>query len=78
MRSLTQLLAASNSATPNAAVSRLLETEAGKLESMVTALLDLERLPLRDFHASSAVTDLGELGAARIDLSAPGPAARSP
>jgi two-component system OmpR family sensor kinase len=35
---------------------------------MVSGLLDLERLPLRDFDASSSVIDLGELVAARIEF----------
>jgi signal transduction histidine kinase len=35
---------------------------------MVGTLLDLERLPLRDFSSSSSVIDLGALVAARIDF----------
>jgi len=69
MRNLTQLLG-DFELSPNEQkrVARLLQSEAGKLQSMVDALLDLERLPLRDFRASSSVTDLGELVRARVDL----------
>ncbi len=35
---------------------------------MVQALLDLERLPRRDFRAASRVTDLGELVKERVDV----------
>jgi signal transduction histidine kinase len=35
---------------------------------MVGTLLDLERLPLRDFASSSRVIDLGDLVAARVDF----------
>jgi signal transduction histidine kinase len=35
---------------------------------MVQALLDLERLPLRDFATSAAVIDLGNLANARIEF----------
>ena len=69
MRGLTQLLSGFELNAPERRrVASLLEAEAGKLQSMVTALLDLERLPLRDFQASSAVTDLGELVANRIEV----------
>jgi len=69
MRGLTQLLSGFElSDVERRRVASLLEAEAGKLQSMVTALLDLERLPLRDFHASTAVTDLGDLVSARVSL----------
>src|SRR5207302_1240482 len=69
MRSLTQLMNEFDlsEAERNRVVS-LLQHEAGKLETMVGTLLDLERLPLRDFAASSSVIDLGDLAAARIDF----------
>jgi len=69
MRSLTQLLALFDlSDAERKRVSLLLEQEAGKLETMVGTLLDLERLPLRDFASFSSVLDLGALVAARIDF----------
>jgi signal transduction histidine kinase len=67
MRNLTQLLAGFElNDAERRRVTSLLESEAGKLESMVQALLDLERLSLRDFLTHSAVTDLGELVRTRI------------
>ena len=69
MRNLSQLLADFDlSDAERRRVASLLESEAGKLQSMVTVLLDLERLPLRDFRASTAVTDLGTLVNDRITL----------
>jgi len=69
MRSLTQLMGGFElTDTERKRVSSLLEHEAGKLETMVGTLLDLERLPLRDFASSSSVIDLGALVAARIDF----------
>jgi signal transduction histidine kinase len=69
MRSLTQLMAGFElTDAERKRVSSLLEHEAGKLETMVGTLLDLERLPLRDFSSSSSVIDLGALVAARIDF----------
>src|SRR5207253_9943841 len=66
MRGLTQLLAGFElTDAERKRVTALLESEAGKLQSMVSGLLDLERLPLRDFAASTSVTDLGKLVAAR-------------
>jgi signal transduction histidine kinase len=69
MHSLTQLM---NGFDLNDAerkrVASLLQHEAGKLETMVGTLLDLERLPLRDFAASSSTIDLGELASARVDF----------
>ncbi len=69
MRSLTQLMGGFElTDAERKRVSALLEHEAGKLETMVGTLLDLERLPLRDFASSSSVIDLGALVAARIDF----------
>lgn len=69
MRNLTQLLADFElSDAERRRVAILLQSEAGKLEALVQALLDLERLPLRDFRSSSRVTDLGELVKARVDV----------
>jgi signal transduction histidine kinase len=73
MRNLTQLLAGYElSDAERQRVTSLLQTEAGKLESMVDALLDLERLVLRDFRSSSARTDLGDLARARVAFLAAG------
>jgi signal transduction histidine kinase len=67
MRGLTQLLGGFElTESERQRVAALLEQEAGKLQSMVNALLDLERLALRDFQASTNVIDLGELVAARV------------
>jgi signal transduction histidine kinase len=69
MRSLTQLMNEfALSEAERSRVTSLLQHEAGKLETMVGTLLDLERLPLRDFASSSSVIDLGELTAARVDF----------
>ena len=69
MRNLTQLLADFDlSEAERRRVAVLLQSEAGKLESMVQALFDLERLPQRDFRTTSRVTDLGELVKARVDF----------
>jgi signal transduction histidine kinase len=69
MRGLSQLLAGFDlTEAERRRVASLLETEAGKLQSLVGVLLDLERLPLRDFHASSSVLNLGDLVAARLEL----------
>jgi signal transduction histidine kinase len=69
MRSLTQLMNGFDlSDAERKRVASLLQHEAGKLETMVGTLLDLERLPLRDFASTSSVIDLGELAAARIDF----------
>ncbi|MEO8378230.1 MAG: CHASE2 domain-containing protein [Acidobacteriota bacterium] len=69
MRSLTQLLSGFTlTEGERRRVAVLLEAEAGKLQTMVEALLDLERLPLRDFHASSSVIDLGALVADRVEV----------
>lgn len=69
MRNLTQLLGLFElTDAERKRVTSLLEQEAGKLETMVGTLLDLERLPLRDFATSSSVIDLGDLVAARVDF----------
>ena len=69
MRGLTQLLGDFElTDAERKRVATLLESEAGKLQSMISGLLDLEKLPLRDFAASTSVTDLGKLVAARVDF----------
>ena len=69
MRGLSQLLGGFElNEDERRRVASLLEAEAGKLQIMVNGLLDLERLPLRDFQASSSVTDLGNLVAKRIEF----------
>lgn len=69
MRGLTQLLAGFElTDAERRRVTTLLESEAGKLQSMVNVLLDLERLPQRDFTASTSVIDLGALVAARVEF----------
>ena len=72
MRNLTQLLAGYElNDAERRRVTSLLESEAGKLESMVQELLDLERLSLRDFPTNSTVTDLGDLVRTRIAFLSP-------
>jgi len=69
MRSLTQLMNGFDlSDAERKRVTSLLQHEAGKLETMVGTLLDLERLPLRDFASSSTTIDLGDLASARVDF----------
>ncbi len=69
MRGLTQLLAQFElSEAERRRVTALLESEAGKLQSLVSGLLDLERLPLRDFETSASVINLGDVVAARLEL----------
>jgi signal transduction histidine kinase len=69
MRGLTQLLGGFElSESERQRVTSLLETEAGKLQSLVTGLLDLERLSLRDFASSTSVIDLGELASRRVEF----------
>jgi len=69
MRSLTQLMNDFDlSEAERNRVASLLQHEAGKLETMVGTLLDLERLPLRDFASTSTIIDLGEVAAARVDF----------
>ncbi len=69
MRGLSQLLTSFDLTDPERRrVASLLEAEAGKLQSLVSGLLDLERLPLRDFQESTDVIDLGEIVRMRIDF----------
>jgi len=69
MRGLTQLLGGFElSESERRRVTSLLESEAGKLQSMVNGLLDLERLPLRDFASSAGLVDLGRLTRERVDF----------
>jgi signal transduction histidine kinase len=69
MRGLSQLLAQFDlNDAERRRVATLLESEAGKLQSMVTGLLDLEGLSTRDFESSSSVIDLGDLVAARVEF----------
>ena len=69
MRGLTQLLSGfALTDGERRRVAVLLEAEAGKLQTMVEALLDLERLPLRDFHASTSVIDLSALVGDRVEV----------
>jgi len=69
MRSLAQLMNDFDlSEAERTRVTSLLQHEAGKLETMVGTLLDLERLPLRDFASSSNVIDLGDLASTRVDF----------
>ena len=69
MRGLSQLLGGFElSEAERRRVASLLEAEAGKLQLMVGGLLDLERLPLRDFQSSSSVIDLGDLVARRVEF----------
>ncbi len=69
MRNLTQLLAGFElSEAERQRVAVLLQSEAGKLEGMVQALLDLERLSLRDFETSSSVVDLGDVVRGRMEV----------
>jgi len=69
MRGLTQLLTSFDlSDAERRRVTSLLESETGKLQSMVQGLLDLERLSLRDFEESTQVIDLAALVAARVDF----------
>jgi signal transduction histidine kinase len=69
MRGLTQLLAQFELSEPERRrVTSLLEAEAGKLQSLVGGLLDLERLPLRDFDTAATVINLGDLVGARLEF----------
>src|SRR5260221_2040547 len=69
MRGLTQLLTQFElSEAERRRVTTLLESEAGKLQSLVGGLLDLERLPLRDFEGSASVINLGDVVAARLEF----------
>ncbi len=69
MRGLTQLLAGFDlTDAERRRVTSLLEAEAGKLQSLVSGLLDLERLSLRDFQTTSSVLSLSDLAAARVEF----------
>jgi signal transduction histidine kinase len=69
MRGLSQLLGGFElTDVERRRVASLLEAEAGKLQSLVTGLLDLEKLPLRDFDASTNVIDLGDIVRMRIEF----------
>ena len=69
MRGLSQLLAGFDLTDgERRRVASMLEAEAGKLQSMVGGLLDLERLPLRDFQSSTSVIDLGDIVRMRVSF----------
>ena len=69
MRNLSQLLAEFELTEPERRrAASLIESEAGKLQSMVDVLLDLERLPMRDFARASSVIDVGDLVRARVEF----------
>jgi signal transduction histidine kinase len=69
MRGLTQLLGGFElTDAERKRVTSLLEQEAGKLQSMVGGLLDLERLPLRDFEGTASFIQLESLVARRLEL----------
>lgn len=69
MRGLSQLLAGFDlSDDERRRVATLLGSEAGKLQAMVGGLLELERLALRDFDATTREVDLGDLLRARCDF----------
>jgi two-component system, OmpR family, sensor histidine kinase KdpD len=69
MRGLSQLLAGFDlTDAERRRVASMLEAEAGKLQSLVGGLLDLERLPLRDFQSSTAVIDLGDIVRMRVNF----------
>jgi len=69
MRGLSQLLGGYDlTDAERRRVASLLEAEAGKLQAMVTGLLDLERLPLRDFASTTSVLDLMDVVSSRVDL----------
>lgn len=69
MRSLSQVLAGFDlSDDERRRVASLLGSEAGKLQDMVGGLLELERLALRDFEATTTQLDLGNVVNARLEL----------
>lgn len=49
-------------------VAGMVVQEAGRLSSMVEALLDIERLKLREFRAVATLVDLSRVVAERVDL----------
>lgn len=69
MRSLSQVLAGFDlSDDERRRVATLLGSEAGKLQDMVGGLLELERLALREFDATSRELDLGDVLNVRLEL----------
>ena len=69
MRSLTQLLGGFElNEGERRRVASLLEAEAGKLQLLVHELLELERLPLRDFADSATTIDLTALVTSRVEF----------
>jgi signal transduction histidine kinase len=69
MRSLTQLLGRFElSEGERRRVTTLLEQEAGKLQSLIQGLLELEQLPLRQFESAAVPVDLGEVVRQRIEF----------
>lgn len=69
MRGLTQLLAGFDlSAAEQRRVMELLQRETDKLQGLVTTLLDLERLPLRDFEVTAATLDFSSVVRERLGL----------
>ena len=69
MKGLAQLLAQFDLTGPERdRVARLVAAESTRLALMVDALLDLERLGLRDFGRDARALDLSALAAARADI----------
>ncbi|MEO8033690.1 MAG: CHASE2 domain-containing protein [Acidobacteriota bacterium] len=69
MRGLTQLLGRFElTEAERRRVASLLEQEAGKLQSLVQALLELEQLPLREFSSGTPIIDLSELARLRSEF----------
>lgn len=68
MRSLSQVLSFDLSDDERKRVATLLGSEAVKLQGMVGGLLELERLALRDFEATTSQLDLASVLRARLEL----------
>jgi signal transduction histidine kinase len=69
LRGLTQLLDGYDlSPSERQRVNELLRSEAGRLQTMVERLLDLERLNVRDFEKDSVPVDLAALATERVEL----------
>ena len=69
MRSLSQVLAGFDlNDDERRRVATLLGSEAGKLQDMVGGLLELERLALRDFDATTREIDVADILNARLDF----------
>lgn len=69
VRGLTQLLAGYRlSEDETHRVVSLIQKEADKLQAMVGSLLEIEKLALRDFDATSAVVDLSRLARERAEM----------